>query len=108
MPTPTLHTLCQQEGLIGPFGNKTLEEELTQELHLARYNGATAVRIYIDKDKVKTDMFKVLLASDHLPSYLYLGYQHFKVEAFVSKPWQCYKFRDSIIIPATAEAPPDV
>ena len=86
---PLNHTVSA--GVIGPFGDETLEEELTQELQLAGYDGATAVRIYKGKDKVKTAMFKVLFTSQHLPTYLYLGYQRFKVEPFVSKPWQCFK-----------------
>jgi len=81
----------QSVGVIGPFGEDITDAELTSELSSAGYPKATAERIYKGKEKTKTAMFKVNFATNTLPPYIYLGYQRFKVNAFVSRPWQCFK-----------------
>jgi hypothetical protein len=60
---------------IGPFGDDIPDAELTSELSSAGYPKATAERIYKGKEKTKTAMFKVNLATNTLPPYIYLGYQ---------------------------------
>ncbi|KAF2348762.1 Endonuclease/exonuclease/phosphatase [Trinorchestia longiramus] len=53
--------------------------------------GALAERIFKGKDKIKTSMFKVIFDSNSLPPYVRIGYQQYRVNTYIGKPWQCYK-----------------
>ncbi|KAF2344352.1 hypothetical protein FHG87_024892 [Trinorchestia longiramus] len=78
-------------GVIGPFGEDTSNEDLTEALKEARFEGALAERIFKGKDKIKTSMFKVIFDSNSLPPYVRIGYQQYRVNTYIGKPWQCYK-----------------
>ncbi|KAF2345237.1 Ribonuclease H domain [Trinorchestia longiramus] len=52
-------------GVIGPFGEDTSNEDLTEALKEAGFEVALAERIFKGKDKIKTSMFKNL--GDRLP-----------------------------------------
>jgi len=85
------HNQTHSVGVIGPFGEDLSDADLSLELSSAGYPEATAERICKGKDRIKTAMFKVNFATDTLPPYIYLGYQRFRVDTFVGKPWQCFK-----------------
>ncbi|KAF2357097.1 Zinc finger CCHC-type [Trinorchestia longiramus] len=78
-------------GVIGPFGEGTSNEDLTEALKEAGFNGAVADLIFKGKDKIKTSMFKVIFDSNSLPPYVRIGYQQYRVNTYIGKPWQCYK-----------------
>ncbi|KAF2354350.1 Palmitoyltransferase DHHC domain [Trinorchestia longiramus] len=78
-------------GVIGPFGEYTSNEDLTEALKEAGFKGALAERIFKGKDKIKTSMFKVIFDSNSLPPYVRIGYQQYQVNTYIGKPWQCYK-----------------
>ncbi|KAF2354738.1 hypothetical protein FHG87_014509 [Trinorchestia longiramus] len=78
-------------GVIGPFGEDTSNEDLTEVLKEAGFKGALAERIFKGKDKIKTSMFKVIFDSNSLPPYVRIGYQQYRVNTYIGKPWQCYK-----------------
>ncbi|KAF2346676.1 hypothetical protein FHG87_022567, partial [Trinorchestia longiramus] len=78
-------------GVIGPFGEDTSNEDLTEALKEAGFKGALAERIFKGKDKIKTSMFKVIFDSNSLPPYVRIGYQQYRVNTYIGKPWQCYK-----------------
>ncbi|KAF2356681.1 Endonuclease/exonuclease/phosphatase [Trinorchestia longiramus] len=78
-------------GVIGPFGADTSNEDLTEALKEAGFKGALAERIFKGKDKIKTSMFKVIFDSNSLPPYVRIGYQQYRVNTYIGKPWQCYK-----------------
>ncbi|KAF2348766.1 hypothetical protein FHG87_020480 [Trinorchestia longiramus] len=77
--------------VIGPFGEDTSNEDLTEALKEAGFKGALAERIFKGKDKIKTSMFKVIFDSNSLPPYVRIGYQQYRVNTYIGKPWQCYK-----------------
>ncbi|KAF2347349.1 hypothetical protein FHG87_021896 [Trinorchestia longiramus] len=52
---------------------------------------ALAERIFKGKDKIKTSMFKVIFDSNSLPPYVRIGYQQYRVNTYIGKPWQCYR-----------------
>ncbi|KAF2343564.1 hypothetical protein FHG87_025680 [Trinorchestia longiramus] len=64
-------------GIIGPFGEDTSNEDLTEALKEAGFNGAVAEQIFKGKEKIKTSMFKVIFYSKSLPSYVRIGYQQY-------------------------------
>ncbi|KAF2343645.1 hypothetical protein FHG87_025599 [Trinorchestia longiramus] len=78
-------------GVIGPFGEDTSNEDLTEALKEAGFEGALAERIFKGRDKIKTSMFKVIFDSNSLPPYVRIGYQQYRVNTYIGKPWQCYK-----------------
>ncbi|KAF2356011.1 hypothetical protein FHG87_013230 [Trinorchestia longiramus] len=78
-------------GAIGPFGEDTSNEDLTEALNEAGFNGAVTERIFKSKEKIKTSIFKVIFDSNSLPPYVRIGYQQYRVNTFIGKPWQCYK-----------------
>ncbi|KAF2343553.1 Zinc finger CCHC-type, partial [Trinorchestia longiramus] len=78
-------------GVIGPFGEDTSNEDLTEALKEAGFKGALAERIFKGKDKIKTSMFEVIFDSNSLPPYVRIGYQQYRVNTYIGKPWQCYK-----------------
>ncbi|KAF2348053.1 hypothetical protein FHG87_021189 [Trinorchestia longiramus] len=78
-------------GVIGPFGEDTSNEDLTEALKEAGFKGALAERIFKGKDKIKTSMFKIIFDSNSLPPYVRIGYQQYWVNTYIGKPWQCYK-----------------
>ncbi|KAF2363483.1 hypothetical protein FHG87_005767 [Trinorchestia longiramus] len=78
-------------GVIGPFGEDTSNEDLTEALKEAGFKGALAERIFKGKDKIKTSMFKVIFNSNSLPPYVRIGYQQYRVNTYIGKPWECYK-----------------
>ena len=57
-------------GVIGPFGDKVTDVELTLELTEAGYEDAVASRIIKPKGKIKTSMFKVALVTSQLPEFM--------------------------------------
>ena len=81
-------------GVIGPLGEDISDAELASELTRSGYPDTSAERILRGKDKIKTSMFKINFPLGVLPSYVYLGYQRFRVNTFVSKPWQCFRCQD--------------
>ncbi|KAF2354910.1 Zinc finger CCHC-type [Trinorchestia longiramus] len=78
-------------GFIGPFGEGTSNEDLTEALKEAGFNGAVAERIFKGKEKIKTSMFKVIFYSNSLPPYVRIGHQQYRRNTYIGKPWQCYK-----------------
>ncbi|KAF2347399.1 hypothetical protein FHG87_021847 [Trinorchestia longiramus] len=78
-------------GVIGPFGEDTSNENLTGTLKEAGFNEAVAERIFKGKEKIKTSMFKVIFYSNSLLPYVRIGYQQYRVNTYIGKPWQCYK-----------------
>ncbi|KAF2361279.1 hypothetical protein FHG87_007972 [Trinorchestia longiramus] len=39
----------------------------------------------------KKSMFKGIFQSNNLPSYVKIGYQQYRVNTFIRKPWECFK-----------------
>ncbi|KAF2361668.1 hypothetical protein FHG87_007578 [Trinorchestia longiramus] len=78
-------------GVIEPFGEGTSNEDVTEALKEAGFNGAVAERIFKGKEKIKTSMFKVAFDSNSLPPFVRIGYQQYRVNTYIGKPWQCYK-----------------
>jgi hypothetical protein len=78
-------------GVIGPFGEDTSDDELTEELIQMGHQGIRAERIFKGKDRIKTSMFKIHFPTSVMPSHLCLGYQQYKVSTYIGQPWQCYK-----------------
>ncbi|KAF2349026.1 hypothetical protein FHG87_020215 [Trinorchestia longiramus] len=78
-------------GVIGLFGEDTSNEELTEALKDAGFNGAVAERIYNGKDKIKTSMFKAIFKTNDLLQCIRIGYQQYWVTTYIGKPWQCFK-----------------
>ncbi|KAF2368267.1 hypothetical protein FHG87_000976 [Trinorchestia longiramus] len=76
--------------IIEPFGEDTSNEDLTEALKEAGFKGAVAERIFKGKQKIKTT-FKVIFNSNSLSPYVKIGYQQYRVNTYIGKPWQCYK-----------------
>jgi hypothetical protein len=94
--------------VIGLFGDDLFDTDLSVELSSAGYPEATAERICKGKDRTKMAMFKVNFATDTLPPYIYPGYQHFRVDTLVGKPWQCFKCQRFCHNAADCKNPPPV
>ncbi|KAF2359202.1 hypothetical protein FHG87_010045 [Trinorchestia longiramus] len=78
-------------GAIGPFGKDTSSEELTEALIDAGFGGVTVERTYKGKDKIVTALFKVIFNTTTLPQFVCIGYQQYRVSAYIGKPWQCFR-----------------
>ncbi|KAF2350043.1 hypothetical protein FHG87_019199 [Trinorchestia longiramus] len=47
--------------------------------------------LFLQLQKIKTSMFKVIFYSNTLPPYVRIGYQQYRVNTYIEKPWQYYK-----------------
>ncbi|KAF2356804.1 hypothetical protein FHG87_012441 [Trinorchestia longiramus] len=57
-------------GIIGPFDEDISNEDLTEALKEAGFNGAVVERIFKSKEKIKTSMFKAIFVTNSLPRYV--------------------------------------
>ena len=78
-------------GVIGPFGEDTTGEDVTEALQDAGHGNAEATRIFRSNGKIKTSMFKIALEGNSLPDYVYVGFERYRVSTYVDKPWQCFR-----------------
>lgn len=93
-------------GVIGPFGGEVSNEELTEALTSEGYQGAIAERILKGRELSRTSMFKVTFPCNTLPSYVTIGYQRFRVNIFIAKPWQCFRCQRFAHSALTCKSPP--
>ena len=83
--------LSKVYGVIGPIGFDTDLESLKEALTTQCDKIVKVDRIIKGKDKQPTLFVKIEFNQDSLPEHLKVGYQRYKVKAYVAPPWQCYK-----------------
>jgi hypothetical protein len=88
---PISHT--QYLGVIKPIGQDTTVEEVMEALHIKpEQNNIIAERITKSKgtNKIPTLAIKLSFATKDIPEYVYLEGELFRVNTYVSQPYQCY------------------
>ncbi|KAF2346441.1 hypothetical protein FHG87_022803 [Trinorchestia longiramus] len=78
-------------GAIGPFMEDTSNEELTEALIDAGFEGVTVERTYKIKNRMVTVFLAVVFSTTTLPQFVRVGYQQNRVRTYIGKPWQCFR-----------------